>query len=73
MTEADLATSVSPENFVNIRTIYGGVAPSETNRAVKVERERELEDDSWYTESTDHLKRSRENLDRIVQKKVAKA
>jgi argininosuccinate lyase len=71
MTEADLAAAVSPENFVNVRTIYGGVAPSETKRAVKVERERELEDDSWYTESTDHLKIARENLDRIVQKKVA--
>ena len=71
MTDADLAAAVSPENFVNVRTIYGGVAPSETKRAVKVERERELEDDSWYTESTDHLKIARENLDRIVQKKVA--
>lgn len=71
MTEADLAVAVSPENFVNVRTIYGGVAPSETRRAVKVEREKELDDDSWYTESTDHLKIARENLDRIVQKKTA--
>ncbi|MEO5860475.1 MAG: argininosuccinate lyase [Pyrinomonadaceae bacterium] len=70
MTDADLAAAVSPENFVNIRTIYGGVAPSETKRAVSVERERELEDDSWYIASTDNLKISRENLDRIVQKKV---
>jgi len=71
MSESDLATAVSPENFVNVRTVYGGVAPSETKRAVKVERERELEDDSWYIASTDHLKIARENLERIVQKKLA--
>lgn len=73
MTEADLASAVSPENFVNVRTIYGGVAPSETKRALKVEREAETEDDSWYASSIDHLKIARENLEGVVQKKLAKS
>jgi argininosuccinate lyase len=73
LTEDELRVAVSPENFVNVRTIYGGTAPAETKRAVKVEREREVEDDSWYVASTDQLKIARENLDRIVGKKVSNA
>jgi argininosuccinate lyase len=33
--------SMSAENFVNIRKIYGGTAPEETRRALAVERESE--------------------------------
>ena len=73
LTEDDLKAAVSPENFVNVRTIYGGTAPTETQRALKVEREREIEDDSWFIASTDQLKFARETLDRIVKKKLSKA
>ena len=68
LTEGELAASVSPENFVKIRSIYGGTAPDETRRALSVEREREVEDDTWFVHSTDGLKIARENLDHLVKK-----
>jgi len=55
---------------VNIRSIYGGTAPVETRRALSVERDREVEDDTWYVTTSDGLKIARENLDRIVQKRA---
>ncbi|MBL8122544.1 MAG: argininosuccinate lyase [Blastocatellia bacterium] len=70
MTEDELIAAVSPENFVNIRTIYGGTAPSETKRALGVEREFEVEDDAWFVEVTDGLKLARENLDRAVKARI---
>ena len=70
MTEDELNAAVSPENFVNIRTIYGGTAPSETKRALGVEREFEVEDDAWFVEVTDGLKLARENLDRAVKSRT---
>lgn len=72
MTEDELKAAVSPENFVNIRTIYGGTAPQETKRAVGVEREYEVDDDAWYVSASDGLKIARENLERIVAKTIAK-
>ncbi len=66
MTEAELAETLSPENFVNIRTIYGGTAPSETRRALLVEREYEAADEVWFTEKTELLENASENLTRIV-------
>jgi argininosuccinate lyase len=70
LTENELTAAVSPENFVNIRTIYGGTAPVETRRALSVERDREVEDDTWFVTTSDGLKIARENLDRIVQKRA---
>lgn len=70
MAEDELNAAVSPENFVNIRTIYGGTAPSETKRALGVEREFEVEDDAWFVEVTDGLKLARENLDRAVKSRI---
>lgn len=70
MTEDELNAAVSPENFVNIRSIYGGTAPSETKRALGVEREFEVEDDAWFVEVTDGLKLARENLDRAVKSRT---
>ncbi len=66
MSEAELAETLSPENFVNIRTIYGGTAPSETRRALSVEREYESADEVWFTEKTELLENASENLTRIV-------
>lgn len=71
LTEEELMAAVSPENFVSIRTIYGGTAPSETRRALAVELEYAIDDDAWYVSTTDGLKIARENLDRIVRKTVA--
>lgn len=72
LTEDELKAAVSPENFVNIRNIYGGTAPVETRRALSVERDREAEDDAWFVTSSDQLRISRENLERIVAKRIAK-
>jgi argininosuccinate lyase len=71
ITSDELAAAVSPDNFVKVRTIYGGTAPEETKRALAVEREREIEDDTWFVQTSDGLKIARENLDRIVKKRVA--
>jgi argininosuccinate lyase len=62
----ETAQSMSAENFVKIRKIYGGTAPEETRRALSVEREGETVDDDWFKEKTDLLKNSAENLDKIV-------
>ena len=70
LTADELAAAVSPENFVKVRSIYGGTAPEETKRALAVEREREIEDDTWFVQTSDGLNIARENLDRIVKKRI---
>jgi argininosuccinate lyase len=72
LTAEELADAVSPENFVNIRTIYGGTAPSETKRALAVERDFENEDDAWFAKSERALAAARESLNKIVQGHVTK-
>ena len=71
LTADELAAAVSPENFVNVRSIYGGTAPEETKRALSTEREREIEDDTWFVQTSDALRIARENLDHIVNKRVS--
>lgn len=70
LTAEELDAAVSPENFVNIRTIYGGTAPSETKRALAVERERETEDDAWFSSNEGHLDEARARLDAIVNERL---
>ena len=62
----DLQKTLSPENFVAIRTIYGGTAPEETRRALAVEREYESVDESWFTEKKTLLENASTNLTKIV-------
>jgi len=69
MTADELAAAVSPENFVAIRTIYGGTAPSETRRALSVEREAESSDENWFAEKSGGLKESAAKLDAIVSER----
>ena len=71
MSESELAETLSPENFVNIRTIYGGTAPDETRRALVVEREREVVDDQWFKTKQAELKSASENLTAIVDEKIS--
>jgi len=66
MSEAELAKTLSPENFVAIRTIYGGTAPEETRRALGVEREYESADKQWFSEKKEFLENASTNLDKIV-------
>jgi len=53
-TEADLRRILSPRNFVDVRTTYGGPAPSETARAI-AESQRKLGADrqSWNARRQD--------------------
>ncbi len=70
MTADDLAAAVSPENFVNVRTIYGGTAPEETRRALSVEREAESIDSQWFDDATAKLKAAEELLESTVAEKI---
>ncbi len=66
MSADELAAAVSPENFVAIRTIYGGTAPSETRRALAVDRENETVDEKWYSDRTEALAKAAETLEMTV-------
>lgn len=68
LSEEELKTAMSAENFVNVRTIYGGTAPQETRRALSVERNLEKEDDEWIRETTAKLDKAEKNLESIVAK-----
>lgn len=73
MTENELKQTLSPENFVNVRTIYGGTAPAETRRALSVEREFEAADNRWFAGKNEALKTAAENLQKIVDEKISTA
>ena len=46
--EADLKRILSPRHFVDVRTTYGGPAPSETGRAIGVsQRQLSADRESW--------------------------
>lgn len=70
MTAAELKETLSPENFVRIRTIYGGTAPEETRRALTIEREHETMDEEWILDKSDFLDTASRNLQKIVDKKL---
>jgi argininosuccinate lyase len=72
MTETELKSTLSPENFVNIRTIYGGTAPSETRRALSVEREHEAADEHWFSAKNEGLNSASDKLKKIVDEKIQK-
>jgi argininosuccinate lyase len=71
MTEEELAETLSAENFVRVRKIYGGPAPEETRRALSVEREYEAADEKWFTEKNEFLAQAREKLEKIVEEKLS--
>ena len=66
LSEKDLQTTLSPENFVAIRTIYGGTAPEETRRALNVERDAESADEKWLAEKIEFLESASINLNKTV-------
>jgi argininosuccinate lyase len=66
----ELATALSAENFVNVRTIYGGTAPSETRRALEVERKAESVDDRWFRDAISGLENAEAKLASAVEKKI---
>jgi argininosuccinate lyase len=66
MTAPELTETLSPENFVSIRTIYGGTAPEETRRALAIEKEYQSTDENWFAEKTDFLEKAARNLHQTV-------
>jgi argininosuccinate lyase len=66
ISEAELVETLSPENFVAIRIIYGGTAPEETRRALGVERKYESADEKWFLEKKEFLENASTKLDKIV-------
>ena len=70
MTALELQETLSPENFVSIRTIYGGTAPVETRRALTVERDHETVDEQWFTEKNDILKNASDSLINLISEKL---
>ncbi|HEX8289003.1 MAG TPA: argininosuccinate lyase [Pyrinomonadaceae bacterium] len=66
MNAEDTKKALSAENFVNIRTIYGGTAPEETRRALAVERENEQIDESWFAEKSENLQNASDKLNELV-------
>lgn len=73
MTEAEMDAAVSPENFVKVRTVYGGPAPEETLRALTAEREAAAADVDWLHARKAGLAVAAEKLDRIVDEKISMA
>jgi argininosuccinate lyase len=72
MSGAELEQALSPENFVSVRTIYGGTAPSETRRALGVERSFENADDQWFEKTVKFLETAQANLNQTVDRLIRK-
>jgi argininosuccinate lyase len=62
MTASELAVTLSAQNFVSIRTIYGGPAPGETRSALEEQKALQTEDRNWSTATRDQLQRANELL-----------
>ncbi|MBP6002929.1 MAG: argininosuccinate lyase [Pyrinomonadaceae bacterium] len=69
LSREELELAVSPDNFVNIRTIYGGTAPSETRRALAVERAAEVADAEWFISATGNLDGAKRQLSELVRER----
>ena len=70
LTPDDLKKTLSPENFVNIRKIYGGPAPEETRRAVIIQRKDEVNDEQWFARSILLIEKSALKLQTIVNEAI---
>lgn len=68
LTEFEIEAALSPENFVAVRTVYGGTAPTETRRALAVEREFEGSDDDWLQMVNGRLDTAARGLSELVEK-----
>ncbi len=62
----ETSAAMSAENFVKIRTIYGGTAPEETRRALAVEKTEEQQDEKWLAKKTEFLENADIKLKKIV-------
>jgi argininosuccinate lyase len=66
-TEEQLQTIMSPRHFVQVRLTYGGPAPEETLRALKVAQESFARDQASWQARRDHLAAA----ERLLRARVA--
>lgn len=66
MSAGEMMAALSAENFVNVRTVYGGPAPSETRRALKTEKKIAHDNIKWLTEARASLDRSDQLLEQAT-------
>ena len=67
MSAGELAVTMSAENFVAIRTIYGGPAPGETRSALDQQRGAQAADADWTVEARERLNSARLLLREAVE------
>jgi hypothetical protein len=71
LSDDDLRQSLSAENFVAARAIYGGPAPAETRAALAEQRAAEVEDREWRSGTRERLEASVDLLRNAVAAGVA--
>jgi argininosuccinate lyase len=64
--DASLARILSPQNFVEVRRMPGGPAPSETAKAIAVSEARLAEDVEWFQSTLARLRAAEEALKSAV-------
>lgn len=69
MTADELDTTLSAENFVSIRTIFGGPAASETRNALEQQKVAASADAEWSSASRNHL----QNANKLLRQNVEAA
>ena len=62
LSEDQFQQTLSAENFVAVRSIYGGPAPAETREALDEQRACEIEDDTWLENTQGKLGSAKEYL-----------
>jgi hypothetical protein len=62
ISEEDLARTLSPRNFVDVRRTYGGPSPAVTGPAIEESRERLADDRSLLNEAIERLRRAEQDL-----------
>jgi hypothetical protein len=68
MSESEFSNALSAENFVAIRTIYGGPSPIETKSALAEQREAAEKDRQWHSKASRLLSDAETNLRESIDK-----
>jgi argininosuccinate lyase len=71
LTPDELTKALDPQNFIEVRSIQGGTAPSETRRAAAIERKQEEDDEQWFAARNANLEEYPKNLRVAVDSFVA--
>lgn len=70
LTDAEIEEAISPDNFVNVRKIFGGPAPVETQRALSVEFQRNDEVREWFRSTQKFLETGAQKLENAVKESL---